>query len=90
MEKTLRELETIWADMNFDTSLHDSSGENLLVARDELIEQLEGDQVSYEEGIISCDMGWEADPCNNASSTCYGQSEVSEWKNYELLVTFEP
>ena len=45
MEKTLKELETIWADMNFDTQHHDSSGETLLVARDELIEQLEGDQV---------------------------------------------
>ena len=46
MEKTLRELETIWADMNFDTQHHESSGQTLLVARDELIEQLEGDQVT--------------------------------------------
>ena len=45
MEKTLGELETIWAEMKFDTTHHDSSGQTLLVARDELIEQLEGDQV---------------------------------------------
>merc|ERR1719209_1072780 len=43
MEKTLKELETIWSGMNFGTHPHDSSGETLLVASDELIEQLEGD-----------------------------------------------
>jgi hypothetical protein len=53
MEKTLKELETIWADMEFTTQAHESSGMTLLVARDELIEQLEGDQVGESDHIVT-------------------------------------
>ena len=45
MEKTLKELNKTWSDMEFETELHSRTGMNLLKTSEELIETLEDNQV---------------------------------------------
>ena len=46
MEKTLKELEVTWSQMQFETEPHLRTGSNLLKSNEELIETLEENQVS--------------------------------------------
>ncbi len=45
MEKTLKELNKTWADLEFETELHSRTKMNLLRTSEELIETLEDNQV---------------------------------------------
>lgn len=47
MEKTLRELEETWANVEFEWDSHERTGIAVLRVTDTLIEQLESDQVQY-------------------------------------------
>jgi dynein heavy chain, axonemal len=45
MEKTLRELKTTWANLQFDIEFHIRTGIELIRLNDELVETLEENQV---------------------------------------------
>jgi dynein heavy chain len=47
MEKVLRELDTTWSTMHFETEPHTRTKIPLLLASDELIETLEDNQVKF-------------------------------------------
>ena len=47
MEKVLRELDTTWTTMKFDTEPHSRTKQALLQPSEELIETLEDNQVEY-------------------------------------------
>ena len=53
MEKTLKELNKTWADMEFETEKHSRTGLKLLKTSEELIETLEDNQV-YKQLYHSC------------------------------------
>lgn len=48
MEKTLKEMEVTWAQMEFETEKHPRTGIMLLKSSEELIETLEDNQVCHE------------------------------------------
>ena len=54
MEKTLKELDNTWSDMEFENELHTRTGLKLLKTNEELIETLEDNQVLY--NIFTCTM----------------------------------
>ena len=47
MEKTLRELNTTWADLQFDLEIHQRTGTGLIHRSEELVETLEENQVKH-------------------------------------------
>jgi len=47
MEKTLREMDSTWAGMEFESEEHPRTGVKLLKSSEELIETLEDNQVQY-------------------------------------------
>lgn len=54
MEKTLRDLNTTWSQMEFEQETHSRTGCILLRASEELIETLEENQVRQKKGFGKC------------------------------------
>ena len=59
MEKTLKELQTTWSQMEFENEVHSRTGYKMLKSSEELIEVLEDNQVkgSHDDGertLIKC------------------------------------
>lgn len=66
MEKTLKDIETQWATLNFDYELHDRSGLNMIKASEDLIERLEENQVQIQNMATS-------------KYTSFFEKEIKEW-----------
>lgn len=67
MEKTLKELDAVWSQMEFETEIHDRTKLKLLRASEELIETLEENQVQLQNLLTSKFIG-------------FFETEVSEWQ----------
>ncbi|XP_064397591.1 dynein beta chain, ciliary-like isoform X3 [Halichondria panicea] len=67
MEKTLKELDVTWAQMEFDHNPHSSTGVKMIGASEELIETLEDNQVQLQNMMTSKFVG-------------YFLEQVSEWQ----------
>lgn len=55
MEKTLKELDKTWSEMEFENENHARTGLQLLKATEELIETLEDNQVTLLINAINCE-----------------------------------